>query len=115
MGVGVGNSKAGTLLDTPYHLGTLLRMPWGDMRGSRQFRNWGRLLREVTLDPGMFILLAGTVPFNPSQDRPVSRLLWVSSLMCPVAWIDLAPFYHFPYINLSWGQQGLGPNHVHLG
>lgn len=109
---GWGQGHSWTLRIT---LGPLLRTPGGDMRGRRQFRNGGRLLREVTLDPGLFILLAGTIAFNPSQDRSLSRLLWVSSLTCPAARMDLAPFYHFSYIHLSWGQQGLGPDRVHLG
>ena len=63
---GVGDSKVGTLLDTPHHLGPRLQMPWGDVRGSRQFRNQGRLLKEVTLELGLLIFLPRTVsPSTP--------------------------------------------------
>lgn len=71
-------SKTGTLLDTLYHL-RLLKMLLGDVRGRGHFRNQGRLLKEVTLDPSLFILLARTVsPSTPPRTGPSHcHFLWL--------------------------------------
>lgn len=81
-------SKAGTLLDTPDHVGPLLLMPWRDVREDNLGTGaGGRLLKKVTLDPGLLILPTRTV--SPSI---LSRLLWVCSLPFPMAITDLAAF-----------------------
>ena len=99
--MGWGFSKAGdTFQDTCYHhLGPLLLVPSGDVIERGQFRNQGRLLKEATLEPGLFVLLAKT----ESPSTPPGQVC-----------LDLPACYQSWYIILSWHQQGLGPDHVHL-
>ena len=113
--MGKGFSKAGdTLRDTCYHhLGPLLLVLSGDVIERGQFRNQGRLLMVVTLEPGLFILLANTgSPSTPlGQVCLEAALDPVTAVSCGC--LDLPACYQSWYIS-SWSQQGLGPDHVHL-
>lgn len=66
--MGWGFSKAGdTFQDTCYHhLGPLLLVPSGDIIERDNLGTREDSLKEVTLEPGLFILLAKTGSLNPS-------------------------------------------------
>ena len=114
--MGWGFSKAGdTFQDTCYHhLGPLLLVPSGDVIERGQFRNQGRLLKEATLEPGLFVLLAKTESPStpPGQVCLEAALDPVTAISCGC--LDLPACYESWYIILSWHQQGLGLDHVHL-
>lgn len=85
----------GTSWTLVYHLGPLLLMPCGDVIERGLFRNWGGLLKEVTLEPELYSPYKDCVSFSSSRDRPVWRLLQIHSVPSPGGITDLLAVYHF--------------------